>query len=285
MAKQANILSFDEAKRAASANRPSFAVPRSARPIPRASSQRTVEVRVGEGARRAVFDECSLEEEEGEGASRKKTLRGKVSDARRARSKAKAERAFTRQFGSECSAGSSEGSAQTGSRAAVYKGEMGQSHRRAARMQNETAAAKTSGKRPGNVNGFDAAQKRSSRLIAAGVTLVCVLFACLFLYQPAQQYYQALREHDRLQAEYDAVAARNQALQSEVDALNSDVGVESRAREYFGWVKEGENAVVVYGVENAEDDEDGVIANIVPGSVEAPETWYSPVLDAVFGVE
>ena len=26
-------------------------------------------------------------------------------------------------------------------------------------------------------------------------------------------------------------------------------------------------------------------ANITPGSVEAPETWYSPFLDALFGVE
>ena len=26
-------------------------------------------------------------------------------------------------------------------------------------------------------------------------------------------------------------------------------------------------------------------ANIVPGSMEAPETWYSPVLDALFGVK
>lgn len=50
-------------------------------------------------------------------------------------------------------------------------------------------------------------------------------------------------------------------------------------------VKKGEETATVSGLD-LEDDEAGTFrANIVPGSVEAPETWYSPLLDALFGVE
>lgn len=233
--------------------------------------------------RRAVFDEQALAEEDGEETPRKKTMRDKLAAARKSRSKAKAERAFSRQFGQDGGASGASGASQAGPRAAVYKGEMGQSHRRASRMQNDAAPEQSSDKRTPRSKA--ASLKQSPKFIACMGALACVLFACLFLYGPAQQYYQSVREHDRLQAEYDAVAARNEALQAEVDALGSDAGVESKAREDFGWVKEGEQAVVVYGLETSEDDAVGMNANIIPGSVEAPETWYSPVLDVVFGVK
>lgn len=238
---------------------------------------------VSAAPRRAVYDEQALAEEDGEEAPRKKTMRDKLAAARKSRSKAKAERAFTRQFGQDGVASSASGASQAGPRAAVYKGEMGQSHRRASRMQNDAALEQSSGMRTPRSKA--ASLKQSPKFIACMGALACVLFACLFLYGPAQQYYQSVREHDRLQAEYDAVAARNEALQAEVDALGSDVGVESKAREDFGWVKEGEQAVVVYGLETSEDDAVSMNANIIPGSVEAPETWYSPVLDVVFGVK
>lgn len=233
--------------------------------------------------RRAVFDEQALAEEEGEETPRKKTMRDKLAAARKSRSKAKAERAFSRQFGQDGGASGASGASQAGPRAAVYKGEMGQSHRRASRMQNDAAPEQSPDKCTPRSKA--ASLKQSPKFIACMGALACVLFACLFLYGPAQQYYQSVREHDRLQAEYDAVAARNEALQAEVDVLGSDAGVESKAREDFGWVKEGEQAVVVYGLETSEGDAVGVNANIIPGSVEAPETWYSPVLDVVFGVK
>lgn len=314
MAKQANILSFDEAKRAAQPVRTVRTVRRSsgfadfdysfgADSVFDASRASGVSRTSGASAataasaapRRAIFDERALAEEEGEEAPRKKTLRDKLADGRRSRSKAKAERAFSRQFG-EGGAGSNAGSSssEVGSRAAVYKGEMGQSHRRAARMQNDAASGTASRARHAHAHGAQEgrtareriASLRQSRLLIASMgVFACALFACVFLYDPAQQYYQSLREHDRLQAEYDAVAARNEALQAEVDALGSDAGVEARAREDFGWTKEDEHAVVVYGLETSGDDEASMNANIVPGSVEAPETWYSPVLDVIFGVK
>lgn len=115
--------------------------------------------------------------------------------------------------------------------------------------------------------------------------MVCLALSCWFLYTPAQQYYQSVRERDRLQAEYTAINQRNALLQMEVDALETDAGLEDRARGEFGWVKEGEQTANVRGLAETENSSSNFTANIVPGSVEVPETWYSPMLDALFGVE
>ncbi len=118
------------------------------------------------------------------------------------------------------------------------------------------------------------------------VTLACLVLSCLFLYPAAQQYYHASRENDRLQAEYAAIEQRNATIQSEVDSLKTDDGVKARAHEQFGWVEEGEQSAVVNGLDNEDEGEDtDFLANISSASVATPETWYSPVLDALFGVE
>ena len=69
-----------------------------------------------------------------------------------------------------------------------------------------------------------------------------------------------------------------------MDSLSTEAGIEDRARKEFGWVKEGENAANVYGLDTYEDESTYNKA-VTPGSVEAPDTWYSPVLDILFGVE
>ena len=89
---------------------------------------------------------------------------------------------------------------------------------------------------------------------------------------------------DQEQAEYAAIEQRNASLESEVNALQTDAGVEDRAHQQFGWVKEGEQTANVKGL-TPKEDESTFTANIIPGSVKAPETWYSPLLDAVFGVQ
>ena len=86
------------------------------------------------------------------------------------------------------------------------------------------------------------------------------------------------------QAEYDAVSSRNQAIQHEVDALQTDAGIEDRARQEFGWSYVGEYAVKVSGL-GVNTSESSFEANIVSGSVKAPETWYSRILDPLFGVK
>ena len=87
-----------------------------------------------------------------------------------------------------------------------------------------------------------------------GVALAaCLVLTGIFLYPSAKQYYVTMRECDRLQAEYEAIENRNANIQSEVDALATDAGVEDRAREEFGWVKTGEHAVNVRGLDVGED--------------------------------
>lgn len=235
---------------------------------------------------RAVFDargvdeieDASFEDEPERGSSLGSKLLSKRDKAKRARAKEKADKRFNRQYGSP----SGQGAEPAGPRAAVYKGEMGAQHKKAARMQDDpssggsrSSSAKTSPKRG----------RRLPRFAAAGLAVMaCLVVGCVMLYGPAQQYYQEIRERDRLQAEYAAIEQRNSAIQNEVDSLSTSSGVEDRAREEFGWVKEGESMATVTGVDAAEDDST-FTANIVPGTIEAPETWYSEILDPIFGVK
>ena len=127
----------------------------------------------------------------------------------------------------------------------------------------------------------------SSRKFVIGISaVVCLVLVCAFLYTPAQQYYHAVRAYDQATAELAAVQERNEELSASVESLSTDAGIEALARDDLGWVSEGEALVHVQGLGDTESDEDGTSSttgNIQPGSIEAPETWYSPILDLIFG--
>jgi hypothetical protein len=63
--------------------------------------------------------------------------------------------------------------------------------------------------------------------------------------------------------------------------------MEELAHESLGWVREGENSVSVLTDGSADPGTSSLAEteSVVEGSVPAPETWYSPFLDAVFGYE
>lgn len=187
-----------------------------------------------------------------------------------------AKRKADKVFGAEGSASAGEG----GPRAAVYKGEMGSSQRRASRMQ-DASAAEVEGRRSRRGRHFSFGPKMR---IAAAV-LGCLALVCVFLYQPAQRYYSAMRENAALEAEYAALQQRDEALQDSVSALSTDAGMEDLARDQFGWVKEGEVAVSVSGIEADSSTGSSVPPNVSAGSVDPPDTWYSGILDPIFGVE
>lgn len=200
--------------------------------------------------------------------------------ARRNRAKAKAERAFNKQYAG------SPAEADAGPRAAVYKGEMGSAHRRSVKLQGEGAEGRAAS---------PSAQGRSLRAAAAAMAakpvtavccsvLVCLVLACSFLYPSARTYYQAVREEARLQLVYDALSESNAALQSTVDALQTDAGVEARARSQYGWVGEGEQAARVSGVQDVQEEAE-IATKVQADQIKAPTMWYSPLLDLVFGVE
>ena len=73
-------------------------------------------------------------------------------------------------------------------------------------------------------------------------------------------------------------------LDEDVALRTSDMGMEDRAHQQYGWVKQGDNAVTVTGL--AEDKHPSaaeVLRTVTLNDVRAPETWYSPVLDPLFG--
>ena len=298
------------------------------------------------------YDEFLSEEEQAEDgdaqgseASKKnKTFLQKLSDKKQKRAKEKAGRAYDRQFGDASSAAA----ANAGPRAAVYKGEMGPSQRRAQRMQPNTSSSRqgsypaahaanqenagilglianaagdvsnavtsrflgdSAAKKAGlhaQTSGFSAdsksgrAQKQGTsgnlfskitgalfgtrRRVAALSVAACLVIAGMFMYPAAKQYYTEMRHLDKVNAEYQAVTDRNADLAATRDYLQSETGIEEMAHEKYGWVNEGEHSVLVYGL-----PDDGTMADtnlyIKRGSVSAPETWYSVILDPLFGVE
>ncbi len=229
-------------------------------------------------ARLAADEEAAQDRSENRrGAeSREITAADRREAKRRARVKEKAGRAFDKQFG-----GQDQADAAGGSRAAVYKGEMGASARRAQRMQAEENPAKA---RKSRRAGFSlSALLQSRQFLVSAIAAACVVVAVIWLYPTAQQYYCSVRNYDKLALEYEALADRNSTLQTDVDTLQTDSGVEQRAHDQLGWVKKGEETAYVSGLSSSSSDSSSnVVANISSDSVQAPTTWYSPVLDVVF---
>lgn len=222
-----------------------------------------------EAARRAQVRQEAREIEEQE-------EQGKASPLQKLR-RAAAKRKADKVFGAEGAAGAvGEG----GPRAALYKGEMGSSQRRASRMQ-DGAASDNAGARPRPRKGFSFGP--GMRIVAA--VLGCLALICVFLYQPAQQCYQSMRERDALAVERDALQQREDALQSNVDALSTEAGIEDLAHEQYGLVKKGEVAVSVSGVTDSSEDDSTIPPNVSSDSIDPPDTWYSGILDPLFGVE
>ena len=64
--------------------------------------------------------------------------------------------------------------------------------------------------------------------------------------------------------------------------------MEDAARQKYGYVVKGDQTAVVTGLsETATDssrDGENIEANVLTSSVRAPEEWYTPYLDAFFGV-
>ena len=202
----------------------------------------------------------------------------KFSEIKKNRSKSKVEKQFSKQFQDAPSDASC-----SGSRPALYKTEMGRHHKKSSKMQSgiKTGALGFLGRF--SFVGFDI--KRSPIALGALMVSACLVLSCVFLYPTAQQFYVTQREYDQVQAEYQALESRNDSIQEQVNLLSSDQGIEDRAREEFGWVKEGENAATVYGLDSDSNKEVNYKKSIPAGSVEAPSAWYTPILDAVFGIE
>lgn len=112
------------------------------------------------------------------------------------------------------------------------------------------------------------------------LVVVLAIAAAAILYPIGCTYYQAMRQEQRYQAELDAVNARNDALKEENDSLKTDEGVENQARKDLGWVKDGEQAVII---SNSNENSESEMPNQVDSDdIHAPRTWYYDILDVIF---
>lgn len=235
--------------------------------------------------RSAIFSEEDLiEEESGQEPASQGVFASwskKWREARKARSKSQAERAFERSYGGDEASFPSEGAP----RAALHEPKITSSQKKAARVQGRHGSGASGAFAIPGLSRISLPQL-SSRFKRNAMALIFAFFAVMLvgsIYTPAQQYYQQVRERDRLSAEYAAVQERNDALQSTVDYLSTEDGLEDKAHTEFGLIKPDEETASVIGIDV--DASPDFHANVAPGSVAAPETWYSGVLDILFAYD
>lgn len=283
MRKKSNIVSFDEARRSSQRRNPPRS--RQAQSREEADSHKLSLIFEldfnnddAEPSRSGSLDARSDRLENEDASPARTGFLEARQEKRRRKAKARAERQFDKTYGA--SSGLPSGNVDAGPRAALYSGEMGAKQRLATRMQDREQRTGVSFSFP-ILSSLPALPKWPKPVSAAfGVLLSLALLVCM-IYTPAQQYYHQLRERDRLSAEYTALLARNDALQGVVDSLQTEEGIEDKAHSEFGLVREGEQAGSVTGID-VPSANSKFTANIAPGSIPAPETWYSPVLDIIF---
>lgn len=299
--RSSNIVSFDDARYAAQASSYFSGDTRGAH----AGARGGVGVRSAQAGRagsraRGQVAQHSRKHAAGTGGNvsegKSSSLANSLKQAKRAFTKKRADQAFDKAYGEGVTGATAAAAQAGGPRAAVYKTQMGASHKRAAKIQQKAHGARGAG--AGAAAGGRASDtfgkigavfakivdgKAPAMLVRAGVVCACCLVMCVSLYAPAQTYYQQVRERDRLTAEYAAISDRNDYLQSSVDYLQTDQGVEDKARSDFGLVQDGESTAAVVGVEA--EDSSIFVANVAADSVPAPDTWYSGVLDAFFAYQ
>ena len=299
MAKKTTIVSFDDAKkrsrradaavqegrsRSRSGEEPKRANAATPAQERRSSSQSVSRRTRNQGNQRSSRNDAPRKEQGRE--PRIAAAEAKRDTRRRERTKARAEKMYAKQFAGESAAVQSAPS-ENAPRAALYEGKMGSTHRRSARMQRSSEAGSPSVKI--NPAGWFANLPITARSLRIATAFTCIILACAFLYTPAQQYYQAQREHARLAAEYSIIEERNDTLDAQNDVLASDAGMEDAVRQKYGYVKAGEQTAVVTGLSDwATDtsrDSEGIEPAILSSSVKAPEDWYTPLLDTFFGVK
>lgn len=126
--------------------------------------------------------------------------------------------------------------------------------------------------------------KAFNRGLVAALALVVAL---MFIYPSARDYYVATRNNAKAEAEYAALQEYYDQLKDDVETLGTDQGVEDAARDEFGMIMPGDVSLNVKDLESEADfDKNPTEIGITPaGSIEAPEEWYTPFLDFVFGYE
>ena len=110
-----------------------------------------------------------------------------------------------------------------------------------------------------------------------------IVLVCIFCYQPAKICYTQIRNTEKAEAELALVQARNEKLSANVSALKTDEGIEDKAKDDYGYVKQGEGAAHVSGIET--QDSTKLLEYVDSNKVTAPDTAISKILDPIFGYD
>lgn len=185
------------------------------------------------------------------------------------------------------------GDAPSSTRAALHTGSLGSRQRRASRSYAQSSPYQGAAGGMGDrfIGGVSSALRslfsldHSARFYITLGTLAMLLVVALMVYPPLKDYYTAIRDQAKSEAEYAALQDRYEQLQQDVAALDTDQGVQNLAHERYGWVSQGENSVIVQDGDSSADADASDVGIVPSGSIKAPDTWYSGVLDPFFGYE
>ena len=123
-------------------------------------------------------------------------------------------------------------------------------------------------------------RRRYLAVTAAIVAIVCVAL----LYPAARTFYESKRIEQRTEAQLQAVNERNAKIQRQNDYLQTDEGIEDQARKEGGYIKSGEEGVVITNGSQNADTTTQLPDQVNLDQIHAPSTWYYDILDAVFFV-
>lgn len=127
------------------------------------------------------------------------------------------------------------------------------------------------------------ADERTWHMFLYAITLAaCTLAAIIMLYFPAQEFYLAVRENERLTDELARNTERNEQMLNRVTALQTAEGIQDEAHAVYGLELPGEHSVTVVGVETQQRSS-SIPTRVVRGSGSNTHTWATDLLDGVFG--
>ena len=160
------------------------------------------------------------------------------------------------------------------------------SEEKTARNSDKRAKAKEKGSKEkgSKTHKRDSVNHTRRRYVLVACLLVIVV-SISFLYPTTRTYYESVRQEQRKEAQAQALNDRNAEIQAQNDYLQTDEGIETQARKSGGYVKDGEEGVVITNSNEEADNSTKLPEQIDINSIHAPKTWYYDILDAIFFVQ
>lgn len=174
-------------------------------------------------------------------------------------------------------------------KAAIYEGSSRRAHKNTASF--EDARKRPAPSRYSQAMLLDRVLERlhlsGKKAVVIGV-VVCVFAIIIFLYEPTRNYYQGLRMNQAKQIELAALQDSVQHLEANTNEIRGDEGARMLARKR-GYAANNETLGQVDGLSDDYSDQEAnklraLHRNVARGYA-PPDTWYSPVLDVLFGVK